>query len=82
MSGVEVSTARVPRVLRFLLCVCLFSGGSARWKFPLWTFLEILCQLLPTVLAKNVEAWCGEKKHFTSYCESPSEDVNLYVTLT
>ncbi len=59
MSGVEVSTARVPRVLRFLLCVCLFPGGSARWKFPLWTFLEILCQLLPTVLAKNVEAWCG-----------------------
>ncbi len=30
MSGVEVSTARVPRVLRFLLCVCLFPGGSAR----------------------------------------------------
>lgn len=26
---------------------------------------------------------CGEKKkHFTSSCESPSEDVNLYVTLT
>lgn len=38
-----------------------FLGGSARLKIALWIFMEILCQLLQTVLAKNVDAWCEEK---------------------
>lgn len=76
---------QLPEFPEFLGFSCVFvsfwealQGGN----FPCGHSVEILCQLLPTVLTKNVEAWCGEKKHFTSSCESHGEDVNLYVTLT
>jgi len=49
------------------------------------SLLDILGNPL-SVIADHPRKKCGglvrKKNHFTSSCESPSEDVNLYVTLT
>lgn len=50
--------------------VSVFSGRLCETKISL---VDFLCQFWPTVLAKNVVALCGETKHFSSSCESPSE---------